>query len=259
MQFKGVLPIGAVLLSAASLHAQLAFQGDYLETFDPLGPTGTTLPPGWSAVRHAGSGILGADLNPGVTAGTATGGGIYNVGTAGAPDRALGSLSSSSTIPRFGLHLLNASGSTYDTLTLGGVMEQWRTGSSAAALESLAFEYSLNASGIHDAAGLWTMFPDLNLSEKLAASTSSGAVDGNLPANQWNLSGLVTGLNWIPGQTLTLRWTDTDDPGSDGLYALDNFQLTASVTPVPEPAGLGTVALGLLALAGFRWRQQRYA
>ena len=61
----------------------------------------------------------------------------------------------------------------------------------------------------------------------------------------------LAGLNWSANNTLTLRWSDTDHTGSDGLYALDNFSIRNSITSVPEPAGAGTLALGLGALALF--------
>lgn len=243
--------VGAALFGAPihHIHAALMFSGSYDEDFDGLGPSGTTLLPEWSAVRSAGSGTLGAPLSPRVTTGTATSGGIYNVGAAGDPDRALGSLASGSTVPAFGLQLINNTGSVIDALWLDATMEQWRSGSSASVVESVVFEYSLNALSLADSAALWTSFGALNLDEKLTTSTSAGALDGNLPDHQWLIGGELTGLNWSEDDTLTLRWSDADHPSSDGLYALDDFSIRSSVTSVPEPAGAGTLALGLGVLA----------
>jgi hypothetical protein len=192
-----------------------------------------------------------------VTAGTATGGGVYNVGLAGDSDRALGSLASSSTAPVFGVQFANATGSLVDSVSVWGVMEQWRSGSSATALESLVFEYSLNAAGVYDAAGDWRTLAALDLTEALTFSTSAGAVDGNALAQQRDVSAALTDLDWQPGSLLTFRWSDADVAGSDGLYALDNFRLESAVAPVPEPCGLGTFSLGLAALAVVRrWRRR---
>jgi len=195
MLFKGILPIGTALFGVVSIHAQVSFTGSYLEGFDSLGPTGITLPLGWSAVRIGGSGTPGAELTPGVTAGTATGGGIYNTGSAGDSDRALGTLASASTVPAFGLQLRNETGSHVETMSLSGVMEQWRTGSSAVVDETVAFEYSLNAGGIGDNEASWIPLPGMNLEERLVFSTSAGAIDGNLPEHQLQLNKIVTGLN----------------------------------------------------------------
>ena len=260
MQFKGILPIGAALVGVASVHAQIAFDGNYTQDFDVMGSSGTVLPEGWSAVRGAGSGVLGAPLTPAVTAGTATGGGVYNVGLSGDSDRALGSLASSSTAPVFGVQFANDTGSLVDSVSVWGVMEQWRTGSSATALESLVFEYSLNAVGVYDDGANWLALAPLDLTEALTFSTSAGAVNGNAQAQQREVSAALTGLDWQPGRQLTFRWSDTDVAGSDGLYALDNFRLQSAVAPVPEPCGLGTFGLGLAVLAAVRrWRHREQA
>jgi len=257
MQFKGILPIGTALLGVVSIHAQVSFTGDYFQDFDSLDPTGTVLPLGWSAVRIAGSGTLGDELTPGVTAGTATGGGVYNTGSPGESDRALGTLASSSTIPAFGLQLRNDTGLELDAVSMSGVMEQWRTGSSDTVDETVLFEYSLDAAGIGDAAASWTPLSGLNLNERVTFSTSASAIEGNLAEHQLELAGIITGLGWSDQGTLTLRWVDSDVPGSDGLYALDNFTLQAGVAPIPEPATLGTLGLGLVILAlGHRSRRK---
>jgi len=256
MRIKGIIPIGAALMCVASLRAQVEFNGDYSQDFDVLG-TGSTLPDGWSAVRAAGSGAVGETLTPGITAGTATGGNVYNVGATGDSDRALGTLASSSTVPAFGLQLRNATGTTLDQLEVSGTMEQWRTGASDAVSESVVFEYSLNASGIDDGAAMWMAWPALDLNEKLVFSTSAGAVDGNSSDNQWGLGGSLTGLGWEDQGLLTLRWTDGDVSGSDGLYALDNLRLRGGISQVPEPSTYATIALGLGALGATRWRRSQ--
>ena len=257
MLFKGILPIGAALLGVVSIHAQVPFTGSYLENFDSMGPNGTAPPLGWSAVRIAGSGTLGAELTLGVTAGTATGGGVYNTGSAGDSDRALGVLASASTIPAFGLQLRNDTGSEVEALSLSGVMEQWRTGSSALVDETVAFEYSLDAAGIADDAASWTPLPAMNLEERLTFSTSAGAIDGNLPEHQFQMAGVISGLGWADQGILTMRWVDSDVTGSDGLYALDNFALQAGIVPIPEPTTLGTFGLGLALLALGKWSRRK--
>jgi hypothetical protein len=113
------------------------------------------------------------------------------------------------------------------------------------------FEYSLNAISLGDPGANWTPFPSLNLEERLITSTRAGAIDGNSPDHQWSLAGELSGLNWSESEILTLRWSDTDHTGSDGLYALDDFSIQNSVTPVPEPTSAGTFALGLGSLALF--------
>ena len=232
--------ISALTLLAGAVHAQIVFTGNYANDFDAMGATGTTYDAGWTGVRWGGSGPVGETLTLGVTTGSATSGGVYNVGSSGDTDRALGVLASGATVPRFGAQFQNETGTTIADLDLAGVMEQWRTGSNDTANEVVAFEYSLDAADINDAAATWVAVPALDLNEKLTASTSAGAADGNLPDNRTDMSAALNGINWTDGGVLTLRWSDGDAPGSDGIYALDNFAMTT----VPEPSTWALLALG---------------
>jgi trimeric autotransporter adhesin len=248
---RRVVPAGLCLLWGLASHGQIAFNGTYVENFDALGASGTSYPDGWSAVRAAGSGTLGAPLALGLSTGSSTGGGVYNVGLSGDGDRALGSLSSAATVPRFGAQWRNDSSAAVTQLTLDATAEQWRSGASDSVNEVLVFEYSLNALDINDATALWTALPGFDLQEALTSSTSAGAVDGNLTENQVGMHAQITGLDWAPGGTLTFRWTDTDDAGSDGMYALDGLSLN-SVSAVPEPSVILLGAAAGLVLAARR-------
>lgn len=241
-----LLTLGALALNLTA-QAQIVFSGSYSNNFDGMGTTGTSYDAGWSAVRFSD----GAAITLAVSSGTSTSGGLYNVGSPGDSDRALGSLASAATIPRFGAQLQNLTGALVTQLTLSGVMEQWRTGSSAVVNETITFEYSLNASGIHDSTATWVAAPGMNLNERLITSTSGGAVNGNLADNQLQLGATLSGLNWGNGAVMTLRWTDQDHTGGDGMYALDNF----SASTVPEPSTWALLVLGALACFGRRLRR----
>lgn len=208
------------------------------ENFDGMTATGTSPVAGWSAVKASGTSTaaVGSALALTVYTTSSNSGAAYNAGTAGAADRSLGSLASGALVPRFGAGFQNNTGSTVTSIDLLGVMEQWRTGSNATVNEKLNFEYSFNATGIADASATWLPLAGMDLSEKLTATTASAGVDGNLPANQTAISGSITAITWVNGATLYIRWTDTDDLGSDGIYAIDDFSITpngsATATPV---------------------------
>lgn len=238
------LATAACLLGVAGTQAQISFEGEYQETFDLLGADGTAWLPGWTGVNTGVSPSVSLTL--GVSSGSTTSGGLYNVGAGGEADRALGSLAAGTVVPRFGVQFQNTSGNTYSDIQVGGLMEQWRSGSSASANEVLTFEYSLDAVGIDDPNATWQLLPGLDLKERLTETTSGGAVDGNLPENQSALSAIISDANWIDEGLLTLRWSDFNDAGSDGMYALDNFQLSG-ITAVPEPSVWALLGLGLLA------------
>ena len=126
---------------------------NYAESFDGMGPTGIAFLNGWTAIRYAGTGTIGDVLVMVVTDGSANSGAIYNVGAASDADRAFGSLGSGTTVPRFGASFLNSTGSSITQIALTGMMEQWRSGSSATANEVDAFEYSLDATDL--SSGTW--------------------------------------------------------------------------------------------------------
>jgi trimeric autotransporter adhesin len=248
---QSIVILSALTVLAGAVRAQVAFTGTYVNGFDAMGPTGTSYEPGWTGVRWAGTGPAGETLTLGVTTGSATGGGVYNTGSSGDTDRALGSLASGSTVPRFGAQFQNSTGETLTGLEVSGVMEQWRTGANATVDEVVAFEYSLDAADINDAAATWVAVPALDLSEKLTASTSAGAVNGNLPENRAEFGTVLSGLSWADGGALTIRWSDADVTGSDGLYALDNF----SMAVVPEPSTWALLTLGAAGLVVRRARR----
>lgn len=232
------------LLGASGVQAQLAFNGSYQQNFDVMGADTSWLD-GWSGVNTAVS--PSTPLTLGITTGTTTSGGVYNVGSAGSTDRALGSLAGGTVIPRFGVQFQNTSGAAFTDIQLSGVMEQWRSGSSATANEVLTFEYSFDAQDIDDSTATWHTLAGLDLWERLTDTTSGGAVDGNLLENQNQVSATISDGMWLDQGLLTMRWTDFNDASSDGLYALDNFSLTG-ISSVPEPSVWALVGIGLLAL-----------
>ena len=214
--------------------------GSYLQSFDTLpsggsftlageGPLAFTDAPisasglgGWSLAKYDGTGAVALFR---VDAGTSTSGGINSYGSAAAGDRALGSLSSGSTVSRFGAVLTNGTGRTITEFTLSYTGEQWRRGTAAA--NTLAFEYALGGSDINN--GAFVAAPALSFTAPV--TTGSGALNGNLAANRTAVSATVTGLTWAPGQTLVLRWTDVDDSGGDDGLAVDDLSFSTPVGP----------------------------
>ncbi len=201
----------------------------YAEPFDGMGATGTAYRPGWTAIRYAGTSTIGATLTLVVNNGSGNPGAIYNVGTTGNANRALGSLASGGTIPRFGAAFKNTTGSTITQLDLAGFMEQWKTGSNAV-VENLPFEYSLDAPDLNDGTTVtWTPAPGMDLVEKLTTLNTNVAVDGDDAANRTAISATITGLSIPNNAVFRIRWSDTNDNGNDGMYAIDDFTMTATV------------------------------
>ena len=245
---KLLLIITAIMLSSwgQSLMAQAftftSAQKTYTENFDAMGSAGTAFLPGWTAIRASGTGTVGAVLTMAVTDGSATSGNVYNVGAASSEERAFGTLASGTTVPQMGASFLNSTGESIISVDLAGMMEQWRSGSNATVNEVVAFEYSLDATDL--TSGTWTAVPDFNFLEKITGSTTAAALDGNLPENQTAISATITGLSWFPGSNLWIRWSDANDFGSDGIYAIDNLTMTVSTGTVvidPQPTNYPTL------------------
>jgi predicted extracellular nuclease len=178
---------------------------------------------GWAFEKYTGTGSVALFR---VEAGTGTSGAVYSYGTVNAPDRALGALASGSTISRFGVTLVNNTGVPISDVTLSYTGEQWRRGGGV--VNVLAFDYGVGATDIK--VGTFTAAPALDFVAPVAAGGSQ-ALDGNLPANRAAVSGTLSGLNWAPGETLVLRWTDVNDSGNDDALAIDDLSIATPVSP----------------------------
>ncbi len=233
----------AATLAVAPLvtpSGQVAYAGgSYAQSFDTLPSSGTftltsagplafdTAPisasglGGWTFAKYAGSGSVALFR---VDAGTGTSGSIYSYGSAAATDRALGSLCSGSTVSRFGLTLVNSTGQAITQFTISYTGEQWRRGSGAA--NRLACEYAFDATDLNT--GAYVAATSLDFTAPVTTG-SALALDGNAAANRTAISATITGLNWAPGQSLTLRWTDVDDTGSDDGLAIDDLSFNTPV------------------------------
>ncbi|SFC98841.1 hypothetical protein SAMN05421780_1171, partial [Flexibacter flexilis DSM 6793] len=244
---KSAWLIGAAILALSSPksfgQAKSFAAGDltYTQNFDGMGTTGTAYPTGWAGSSSTGTAITTLT----VTTGSANSGTMYNVGSAGAIDRALGTLASNSVTPYFGASFQNTTGSLITDIAWTGVMEQWRTGSSSTANETVAFEYSFDATSV--TTGTWTAATGMDLVEKQTGSTSSGLLDGNQAANKTAISASVSGLGWANNGTLWIRWKDVNDTGNDGIYAIDDFSMT--VTPAAAACTPTQLALKSITVA----------
>jgi len=241
------------VLLASALRAQVSFTGaPYKQDFDSLpsftvdGSTTTSVftfsnnstLPGWYS--SVGTGTNAAVRSAGAAKAT---GDLYDWGSSGDTDRALGLFSSAgySSTAYLGLQLRNDSGATIDTLTLTFDVEQWRRNVNAT---TWAFSYlETSASGDQLTASGYTS--DVLGNAVSPVTGSAGGSNGN--ANVTPVSVTLTGLNWQAGDTLWLRWASDQGEKASGL-GLDN--LSVSLTPIPEPRtvalAFGMAALGLV-------------
>jgi uncharacterized protein len=221
----------------------------YNQDFDTLDSTNNSLNPwaddstipGWYTNRPSYI----------ASTGSSTAASIYSFGSAGQPDRALGSIT---TAPNgtnlFGVGFVNNTGATMTRFQVTFDGEQWRKAVNALQ-QTLTFEYNIGNGIVLNSPG-YVPVSQLDFTGPVVGPPG-GLLNGNLPANRVaGISFWVNGVNWLPGQQLKLRWSDVDDPGTEHGLGIDNFSFTA----IPEPTtfGLGSL-VGLAALAIFRRRK----
>lgn len=249
-----VILAAAIVPAAASAQTALTTTS-YTQNFDTLANSGTssTLPAGW-IINETGTAANGTYA---AGDGSSNTGNTYSFGTGTSTDRALGSLGSGSLESTYGVLFTNGLNTTITALNIAYVGEQWRLGNSTD--DGLTFEYSTNATSL--TTGTWTRVSALDFLPAITSGTQ-GALNGNLAANQRNLSALISGLSIASGANFGFRWTDLNSGGNDHGLAVDNFSLTATTgatAAVPEPATWGMIILGFGAMAGAVRRRGRVA
>jgi hypothetical protein len=223
---KKIYTLSIILLASLSFGqttiSLIGVNVPYSEDFSGMGSTQTDFIPGWTAINVAN----GATLAMAVTDGSASSGNAYNVGAVGSEERAFGTIADALVTPALGAVFTNNTGGTVSKISIQTRMEQWRESDNAGVNETVAFSYSLDATSLDT--GTWTTVTALDLKEKLTTATTNLAVNGNLATNYSLLSNIITGLNWANGTNLWIKWTDTNDAGNNGLYAIDNFTISVS-------------------------------
>lgn len=252
------LASAALLAAMATVaSAQVSFtDGTYSENFDGMGTTtvsaafagaigvqsavpGVT---GWSGTRNGGNSTSAINLI--ADTGSGNSGAIYNYGAASATDRALGVLSSGSTVPTIGTEIVNNTGATITSVTITFTAEFWR--SSTSVQNILSFAYGVSGGTITSAdyltnAGM-SALATLNVIGP-APVASNGALDGDHDDNQSVVSATINGLSIPNGASLYLRWFDVNDAGNDAGLAIDDFSLTATTVAPGLDVSRGTGTL----------------
>lgn len=135
-----------------------------------------------------------------------------------------------------GLALVNNTGQSIPSVSFGYNVSA--TSNAFTNADPVGVSYAYGAAGVADADGIWNSVANLGYNV---------AADGTVTAPSTTE---IDGLNWLPGQTLVIRFRDANVGGTDRLSFIDD------ITFIPEPSSLGLVgsAIGLLAL---RRRVQR--
>jgi hypothetical protein len=210
---------------------------------------------GWYAYHSTTQSEGGANGNQRmrIGAGTTNTGAFWDFGASGSTERALGNIGSNTTMSSggqivYGARFTNNTTDTLDEFSLNYVVEQWRDGgttTTGSLAQAVTFAYKINAANIQDTG--FTDVAALGFTSPTFGATAGTALDGNAAVNQMNKSGTVSGFSWAPGTDLWIRWSDPDHASNDHGLAIDNVNFSASVG-IPEPASLGLLSVGALAL-----------
>ena len=196
-------------------------------THASLGAVANAALNGWYVAKIAGSGTI--DTPIAADDGTLSSGGTYNYGAAAGADRALGLLASGSNTMAMGALITNNTGRALTSFSLSMTAEFWR--SSTNTQNTLTFGYGKIAGAITTANFLSTTDPGvlplttLNIVGPMPVTTN-GPLNGNDPASQVQFNNISLPIALAPGETVFIRWRDTDNTGGDAGLAIDNLTLT---------------------------------
>ncbi|MEK6283394.1 MAG: C25 family cysteine peptidase [Acidobacteriota bacterium] len=190
----------------------------------------TSLPPGWAFFENGTS--VNDNGSYEIRDGSGNGPDTFSFGVAASTERALGSVTASTLLSRFGARFQNASTSTVTSLIIQYTGEQWRQGS--ATTDVLNFSFSIDATSLD--VGTYTNVSNLDFTPP-NTSSPTGALLGNALLNKTTLSFTITGLSLAPGAEFWIRWTDPDVTGFDDGLAIDNVSVQIASTTAVELSG----------------------
>ena len=150
--------------------------------------------------------------------GGGSGGGLWSL-----PDpeegQALGSQGANGQTYRYGLSFTNETEKTITSVEIAFTVAQRYIGKSEVAnLLLFSYRISTNASPLFE--GSWLRVPELCFLTPAYGNGLSGAT------NEVQFLSATPQLSLPPGEVLSLRWTDVDDPGTDHRFAIDDFSFS---------------------------------
>ncbi len=149
---------------------------------------------------------------------------LYNFGSAGAVDRAAGSVQGAGTGTVYhGMRLVNSGSTMIGSITVEYTGEEWRRG--AGGTPALNFSYQTGVTVTSLTAGTWTAVAALDFAAPNVGG-GAGALNGNTAGNRTTLSSTFV-INLEAGQEIMLRWTNASGGGQLWGLAIDDLTVTA--------------------------------
>ncbi len=227
----------------------------YTQNFTALGTTtvaaftNDSTIPGWYAQINNGTTANGA-ANASDGSGTVLSG-LLNLGTASDADRALGSKATGTggfANIAYAVSFKNDSGKAVKITSLNYTGELWRTNSNAnqtenyttfwqvspAAVTNIISGVGANFGATVGGSGFTAFGSGANWT--LANAAAAAALNGNLAANRLAVSfAPPTDIVVPPGQFLMVKWTDSNEAGTDGYQGIDDVSVSFAEVPFIQP------------------------
>lgn len=263
----GLLGASAAIAVAGSASAQISLTGaTYSENFNQLASSGSPATPfsatvgvqaslplmtnPWQGTKVAGTSTVAMPYT--VSDGAGTSGGVYTLGVASNADRALGMLASGSNTAAIGACFTNNTGSTISSLTITFNQERYRTANGATGVQN-TFPFTYGTTATVPAATFANYLTVAGFSADTNGDLIGAYIDpvvfGAPPVSTAKSVTITTTV--LVGENIYIRWTDTNDAGSDATVGVDDFQIDLTLIPTPGSLAL----LGLGGLAGLRRRR----
>jgi hypothetical protein len=166
-------------------------------------------------------------------------GDLYNFGTEGSTERALGSVGHERSETggfAHGILYQNTSGQTLTNINVTYTLEQWRN-SGVGAAQAVTVWYKTSATAITNltpnTASGWTNLPGLTLNSPINTTVEATALDGNSPANRITATNeSIPGISLPNNQYIMIKWEDPDHPGLDHGLGIDDVSITCGTGDV---------------------------
>ena len=255
--------ITLALAGPAGAAVTLTGNGMHSNDFNTLAASGELQTGGLAGWEFLELGISGNQFYDTTNGGENTGN-TFSLGTTGAVDRAFGGMTHDDpnrVRPLLGVQLVNNTGKLITGFTVEYTGEQWRLGQTNRGADRLDFAYRVGTS--QQALNLGG-FTDVDALDFVAPNTTGAQIrNGNLAANRRFISGNVGGLKVGRGEVLTLRWSDFNIKGlngvtevSDDALGIDDFTFTPVLAAIPEPATWAMMIAGF-GMVGGTMRRRR--
>jgi hypothetical protein len=240
MTSRLLVAVLGVLFGISVTQAQVSltgFNAPYTQDFDSLISSGSTTWVDNSTLTGCYHYRTGSNSTIIAGTGSSNTGALYSFGLSPATDRALGSVGSGTVGDLYwGVRIVNMTGSTIDSLRITYTGEEWRYSGTAAA-QTVEFHYQTGTALTSLNSGTWTPVPALDFTSPVYGGTT-GALDGNDPANRTTIMATITGLSLAAGDEIMLRWFDPNHSGSDHGLSIDDLSVVA-----PVPVNVSITAL----------------